>query len=360
MTLSIYRINFKLVLPAFLACLLAGCGSLDFLFGDSGYFRNRSKDYQKSTEAARIEVPEGLDSSAFEDIYVIPPVTNAGGLDKDFDVPRPLPLVASELEQAVKIQKLGNERWMLAALAPGELWPQLRAYLSAKGIAVSRVDARRGLIETAWFDSKDGGLKQRYRFSIDEGVQRNTSELHILHMLQTPEGDLSWPEVSADTELESEMMTDVANYIANRTDMASVSMVAQQAISATGKVSLGEDGSGRPYVHLRLPYYRAWASLGKALQKSGFEVKDLDRSAGKYYVSFVEPVREQDEEDSGWFSWMFNEEQQRQLAEDYLITVKVVDEGNVSINIDSQSESSEPLGKAEAEKLLAVVKGNLS
>lgn len=357
MTLSIHRLN-KLIISIAMISLLAGCGTMESLFGDSGYFRNRSNDYQKSAETTRIEVPEGLDSSALEDIYVIPPVGNESGLDGEFEVPRPTPLVASEVEQAVKIQKLGEERWILAALAPGELWPQLRGYLSAKGIAISRVDARQGIMETAWLQSQNGGLKQRYRFSIDEGVQRDTSELHVIHMLQTPEAGQAWPKVSVDTQLETDMLTDVANFIANRADMASVSMIAQQAISASGKVSLLENSDGRPYIQLRLPYYRAWASLGQALTKAGFEVQDLDRSAGQYYVSFVEQASTQDEEESGWFSWMFDDEEEAALPEDYLIIVKTIDDESVSIGISSQSDVA--LTKAEAEKLLAIVKGNLS
>ena len=357
MTLSIHRIN-KSIISILMIGLLAGCGTMDSLFGDSGYFRNRSNDYQKSAETTRIEVPEGLDSSALEDIYVIPPVSNESGLDGEFEVPRPSPLVASEVEQAVKIQKLGEERWVLAALAPGELWPQLRGYLSVKGIAISRVDARQGIMETAWLETANGGLKQRYRFSIDEGVQRDTSELHVTHMLQTPEAGQAWPQVSVDPQLEADMLTDVANFIANRTDMASVSMIAQQAISASGKVSLLKSSDGDAYIELRLPYYRAWASLGQALTKAGFEVQDMDRSAGQYYVSFVEQSTEQDEEGSGWFSWMFDNEEEAALPESYLITIKSVDDKSVRIVIGSQSET--PLSKAEAEKLLSIVKGNLS
>ncbi len=50
-------------------------------------------------------------------------------------------------------------------------------------------------------------------------------------------GDVdSWPLKSDDTELESQMLRGVAQYIANSTDAASVSMVADQAMSANGKI----------------------------------------------------------------------------------------------------------------------------
>tara|TARA_B110000444_G_scaffold251166_1_gene278630 strand:+ start:80 stop:1096 length:1017 start_codon:yes stop_codon:yes gene_type:complete len=338
--------------------MLTGCSTIGSLFGDGGYFRNRSNDYQKSAEDTRIQVPDGLNNQALKDIYVIPPVSNESTLDGTFKVPRPSPLVTSESEQAVKIQKLGEERWILAALAPGELWPQLRGYLSAKGIPIARVDARQGIMETVWLELKEGDLKTRYRFSIDEGVQRDTSELHVIHMLQTPEAGQVWPKVSMDIELEADILTDVANFIANRTEMASVSMVAQQAISASGKVTLKESLEGKPYIQLRLPYYRAWASLGQALTKADFDVKDLDRSAGQYYVSYIEKTSGENAEETGWFSWFYNNKKQIILPKNYLITVNAVDEQKVSINIDSESDI--PLTKSEIEKLLVIVKGNLS
>jgi outer membrane protein assembly factor BamC len=352
-----HRILFKLILAVILTFPIVGCGSMDFLFGDNGYFRNRSNDYQKAEETVRIDVPEGLDSSTLEDIYVIPPITEDLRASEGFEVARPAPLVATEAEQAVKIQKLAEERWVLAALAPGELWPQLRGYLNVNRIPVSRVDARQGLMETAWLEIEVGGLKERYRYRIDQGVQRNTSELHVLQMLQTDGADHVWPSVSVDDKREADMLIDMANYIANSADASSVSMIAQQAISAGGKVTLQESAEGNPQIILRLPFYRAWASLGQALKRSNFEVEDLDRSSGQYYVNFEEQVME--EEDSGWLSWMFDKKPEELLSASYLIMVKE-SAADDSVTIDIKSHVGEKLERAEAEKLLAVIKGNLS
>ena len=105
----------KRILVGAVLLQLVACGSL---FGDTGYFRNRSDDYLKSREVSAIVVPSGLDSEALKTVYVIPPVAEDVIVSDDFDVPRPEPLVAADDDQMVRIQKLGDERWMVAAVAP--------------------------------------------------------------------------------------------------------------------------------------------------------------------------------------------------------------------------------------------------
>ena len=342
----------KVSLLAVFLFSVSGCGTTDFLFGDEGYFRNRSNDYRTAEEVPRIEVPEGLDAAALVDIYVIPPIADNVVPSGKFDLPRPVPLVAAEAESAVRIQKLGDERWMLVAMAPGQLWPQLRGYLSARGIPIVRVDPRQGIMETGWVQTQENALKERYHFRIDEGVQRNTSELHVLHMLQTTAPD-AWPEQSVDDEREAQMIADVANYVANRAEIASVSLTAQQAIRAGGRVTLEEDEAGSPFINLQLPYYRAWASLGRALEKTGFVVNDLNRSTGQYFVGLGELA---DTEDSGWFSSLFSRGSDKEELE-YIIKVKAINE---STWITIEAEPEVELGKTEMEKLLSLIKGNLS
>ena len=80
----------------------------------------------------------------------------------------------------MRIQSLSGERWALVNVAPGQLWPQVRTFLTTSGIGVSAVDAEAGLIDTQWFKLEDQELAVRFRFRVDTGVQRNTSELHVL------------------------------------------------------------------------------------------------------------------------------------------------------------------------------------
>jgi outer membrane protein assembly factor BamC len=330
---------------------LAACGWLP----EQNYVRDRSDDYRKARVEPRIKVPPHLEDDALQDIYVIPPITERVTPTGSFEVPRPAPLVTQENEELVRIQRLGEEEWVLATVAPGQLWPQVRSFLSSNGVQVARVDARAGLIETGWFQGRDTSMNERYQFRIEQGVQRNTSELHVLQMYQA--GDINrWPETSADAARGGEMLLAVAQYIANSAETAPVSMMAQQAMGDGGKVSLQEDEQGMPYVRLRLPFYRAWASLDRALRESSFTVRDLDRSRGLFYVRFVPP-----EEDEGWFGWLFggDEEDSAELSnQDYVLSIQ--EEAPNEVRIGLAREDGTAMTRGQSQQLLSLLKGNIN
>lgn len=334
--------------------LLSGCS---YLFGEQGYFPDESKAYQDAAPVAPLQVPEDLDDSALQEIYAIPAVGPATIVTDQDGIPRPAPLVSSSSDQLVRIQRLGREEWILVELPPGQLWPQVRAYLSATARPVARVEARSGLIETSWLENEQKGMQERYQFRLEQGVQRNTAELHVLQMYRA--GDVtSWPEVSAESEREREMLLDLAQFIANNTETAPVSMMAQQSLSDGGKISLEETSSGEPFIRLLLDFNRAWASVSRALEKSGFEISDKDRGAARYVVSYVEP----EEEDSGWFDWLFDGDKEAALetfgGKLYEFTVEQAGDNEQIIRVTG--EAGQPLGAREAQSLLVLLKGNIT
>jgi outer membrane protein assembly factor BamC len=344
----------RFLLPVLFSLLSVGC---TWLTGDKGYFRDTTDDYRNARVYPALKVPKGLDDDGLQDIYVIPAITEDLRVTGTFETPRPAPLAARETEELVRIQRLGEEEWMLVAVAPGQLWPQVRAFLTTNSLQLARVDARAGLIETGWLKPDHGGMDERYQFRIEQGVQRNTSELHVRQMALAGDTD-SWPETSVDGEREKEMLMAVAQFIASNTDAAPVSMMAQQAITATGKVSMQEDADSIAYMRLELPYHRAWASVERALQQSNFRVRDRDRSSGVYYIRYVE----EDEGDSGWFDWLFSGDDQAATPEmtdqDFVLTLEKQSPDVVRITIGR--EDKEALTPAQSQSLLGLIKGNIS
>jgi outer membrane protein assembly factor BamC len=344
----------RILLAMLLLSTLAAC---TWLTGDKGYLRDRSDDYRKARVEPMLKVPASMDDEVLQDIFVIPPVTEDLRVTGEFEVPRPAPLVTRATEEMVRVQRLADEEWILANFAPGQLWPQVRAFLNSNSLQVGRVDARAGLIETGWLQPEGGGMDERYRFRMEQGVQRNTSELHVLQMFQA--GDInSWPEVSADRDRENNMLMLVAQYLADSTDAAPVSMMAQEAINAGGKVSIQEDAGEAPYIRLELPFYRAWASVERALRESSFQTRDRDRSSGYFYIRYVEDA----DDDSGWFDWLFNDgekEDTKSLTEfDFVLTITEQAEGVVRITI--AREDAVALTPAQAQSMLALIKGNIN
>lgn len=343
----------QLVAVVVLVSLCAGCG---FLFGDEGVFRDKSQDYKKAPELPVISLPQGKNSEALHEIYVIPEIKNDLVLSGEFEVPRPAPLVAGAGDEVVRIQKLGDESWALIGVPPGQVWPQVRSFLTAAGIQVARVDARAGIIDTNWITLEGQPMGSRFRFRMEQGVQRGTSELHVLQMNQA--GDVnSWPSASDNPEQGQEMLRAVAQYLANSAESSPVSMIAEQGISASGKISMQESPDGYTYIQLELPYDRAWASLGRALEKSAFEVVDRDRSAGRYDARFLGP---QSEEEGGWFDWLFGGEEEHPLAGKMcLVSVAAAGEQAVTIRLQSQDPAQE-ITKRDEQSLLALIKGNIN
>lgn len=341
--------------PLLYCLLLSSLGGCGYLFGDKGVFRDRSEDYKKAPEVPVITLPQDSRSKELRDLYPIPPVQESMVMAGKFEVPRPAPLAAGAGDELVRIQKLGDESWALIGAAPGQVWPQVRSFLTAAGIGVARVDARMGLMETGWLELEDQTIKSRFRFRIEQGVQRGTSELHVLQQNQA--GDLdTWPAASDNLQLEQDILRAVSQYLANSADSAPVSMIAEQAISAGGKISMQESPEGFTYILLALPYERAWAALGLGLEKSGFEITDRDRSRGVYYVRLV---GKPEEKDRGWFDWLFGGgDDDAMVGREYIVTAEARDENSVTIRLRNQNEA-EPLARQEEQAVLSLIKASI-
>jgi outer membrane protein assembly factor BamC len=346
----------KMALPVLVLALCSGCG---YLFGDDGVFRDKSQDYKKAREVPVLKVPDARDSASLGEMYPIPPITDNLLLAGEFEVPRPSPLVAGAEDEQVRIQTLGEESWALVNAAPGQVWPQVRAFLSVSQVPVARVDASAGIIDSAWVNLEGESMASRFRFRIDQGVQRGTSELHVLQMSQAGDVD-SWPASSDAPAQESEMLRALAQYLANSADSTPVSMMADQAISAVGKVSIQEGPDKDIYIRLGLPYDRAWASVGRAIEESHFEITDRDRSAGKYYVRFLGTDSEEEE---GWFDWMLSGDDDPLVDQAFVVSVDALDAQDVAIRIDQQGPSDGAelpvMERRDEQALLALIKGNI-
>jgi outer membrane protein assembly factor BamC len=340
-----------------LAAGLTGCG---YLFGDKGLFRDNASDYREAVELPVMDLPPARSAESLQDLYPIPPVSAeaAAALDSD-RTPRPQPLVAASADQMVRIQKLGDDAWALVAMPPGQLWPQVRGFLSAASVPIARVDARAGLIESGWLELQNQERPSRFRFRVERGVQRGNSELHVLQMFAAG-ADTPWPEQSDDLELEAEMLRSVAQFVANSAGTAPVSMMAEQSISAAGKVTLVDSGDV-PFVRLELPFDRAWASLSRALEQSGFEITDRNRSDGVYYVIFV---GDEEEGGSGWFGWLGGDDDDSHPLLDVPLLVRMSPSGNGADQtqaITLQPEAATVAAKREdVTSLLLLIKGNIN
>ena len=361
---------------------LGGCG---WLVGDEGYFRDRGDDYRTAKSIPPMQVPEEKKSEAVSQLYVIPVERTDALLDSEFEVPRPQPIQGNPEDKVVRIQKLGEQQWILLDEAPAESWPRVRNFLISNQIGIEREDAGTGQMETGWLSFKsDATRREKYRFRVEQGVQRASSEIYVLQMgyekepgedAATPE----WPAASMDVERETWMIKELANYLASTSGESSVSLLAQ-GISTVNKVYLVRDASGEPVIDLRLPFDRAWASLGRALERANLSVKDLDRSAGVYFVKYETrkqraeegeagsdqgpgPGAAPEEEEKRSFLSRLNpwggddEDENPAIGHSYRVEMRGVDQGVV---ISVRRDDGEDFDEGEAEFVLGLIKAHLS
>ncbi len=350
--------------------LLSGCG---FLFGDDGVFRDRGDDYLKAKVMPPIDVPESLDSTTIDEQYVIPAPELAVSSAGSFDVPKPALLSAADLEESVRIQKLSDQQWILVNVPPAQLWPQLRHFLFANKLFIARDQGNQGIMETAWIEPAVGVgnelQKEKYRFIVGQGVQRNTTEIHILEIddsLKAVQHDKhNWPSRSVNLQRETWMVNKLANYLATSVGAASVSLLAQ-GISTASKMTVVKDELGMPYLVLKLSHERAWASVAKALEKAEFRIDEQDRQAERYMVSYWPSPR--DEDMPGFWGRLFGFDapeyaELEYAGEQYRIRVNQKSD-KVELHIDQLEGEGEgdtfEFTPQEAERIMNLIKGYLT
>lgn len=288
--------NLSLVRGATLATALlalSGCG----LFGDS--FRDRGDDYLKAEPIRPIVVPESYKSAPLDELYVVPNVKSDDfDLTEEFETPRPQALSANNFSESVKIQKLGEKRWILLNSPPSQVWPRTRNFLATNNLQVEDSDAIVGTIDTAWLQFKtDPDTRDKYRIFVEQGVQPDSTEIHVRHIsiaaTEPLDAPVSWPTLSANPERESWMLDELAATLASEESTGATSLLAQ-GIGGGAKISV-RTLNGEPVLRMALEFERARATVAHALRSEGFTTFDMDADQGIFYVGYEIPHNPEDD-----------------------------------------------------------------
>lgn len=269
-------------------------------------FRDRGDDYLLAEPIRPIVVPEKYKTTSLEELYVIPTLaSNDFDLTETFETPRPQALATSNFEESVKIQKLGDKRWILVNSPPSEVWPRTRNFLATNDVKVTDTDAVAGTIDTAWFQFKDTPNSwDRYRVFVEQGVQLDSTEIHIRHMSaalpEKMDTAASWPALSINPEREAWMLDELAATLASEANSGATSLLAL-GIGGGPKISV-KSLNGEPVLHMALSYERARATIAHALKQDGYTTFDMDVDKGLFYVGYEQPV---DPEDESWYTRWF-------------------------------------------------------
>lgn len=290
-----------------LLALTAGCSWMN---DDKGIFVDKSDDYLLVRENKPLDIPPGLDPTRVQDPFPIPQITDR--LRPEYyprRPPRPDAIYSNDNRDEVRIQRLGDRRWLVIPEPPTTVWPKVKQFLAENGVPLDWESPGDGRIDTQWLDVtapsrdvirqviRDGksadsleGGRDRLLLRVEPGLRERTSEVHVRYEnteFAAPSAadvvDLtSVPSHSA--QIEQEELTELGAYIAARVAEQTVSMVAQE-IGAGVKSYLDIDTGGDPVLRLRLDRERAWATLGQSLSRANVEVTDANEDTGVYRIA---------------------------------------------------------------------------
>lgn len=267
-------------------------------------------DYKSSGTAPTLEVPPDLTKLSAETRYNVPGGSvTASGLAKAAQA-TPTASVALTNVGDVRIEKLGNQRWLLVNRTPEQLWGPVRDFWQENGFLLTVDQPAVGIMETDWAENRakipqdiirssigkvlDGAYSTAERDKFRTRMERmpaGGTEIFISHRAMVEVYSSSskdatvWQPKVADPELEAEFLRKLMIKLGVAADQAK----ALVAASASKPSATLTTVNNTPVVQVTDSFDRAWRRVGLALDRTGFTVEDRDRAQGIYFVRYVEP-----------------------------------------------------------------------
>ena len=297
-------------------------------------------NYRSVGKGTSLEVPPDLVQLSRDNRYSVPGgAATASGFEAgktDGPVTGTAPIVIGD----VKIERTGNQRWLVINRTPEKLWPQLRDFWTENGFLLTTDDQNIGILETDWaenraklpqdairsllgkvFDSLySTGERDKFRTRVERNAN-GTTEIFVSHrgMIEkysTSTKDTTiWTPRDADPELEAEFLRRMMVKM-GVTEEQSKKVIASAPVQPTSKIV---SQNGQNLIQIDEAFDRAWRRVGLALDRTGFTVEDRDRANGTYFVRYV--GNNPDKKEPGFFGKLFGNEAKIPVLK-YRIAVK--------------------------------------
>ncbi|MFN3828921.1 MAG: outer membrane protein assembly factor BamC [Tepidimonas ignava] len=303
----------RLSAVALAALLATGCSVLE----------ETRIDYKSAKQINTLEVPPDLTQLARDSRYALPggPVT-ATGMEAAAAA-RPSTQVAAPAQIGdVRIERAGNQRWLVVDRPPEQLWPALRDFWQENGFLLTLDQPQLGLLETDWAENRakipqdiiratigklfdnlySTGERDKFRTRVERN-ERGGSDIFISHrgMVEVYSNERKdntvWQPRPADPELEAEFLRRLMVKLGVSQEQAKAA-VAAGAVPTLARLDTVD---GRPVVVIQENFDRAWRRVGLSLDRSGFTVEDRNRAEGVYFVRYVAPDANTAKQEPGFF-----------------------------------------------------------
>ena len=275
----------------------------------------------------------------------------------------------------MRIERLGNERWLRTGLTPDQLWPQLQAFWKERGFRLAQDEQRVGVMETDWAENRaklpqdfvrasigrvlDGLYSTGERDKVRTRVERTPdgSEVYVSHrgMVEIVTGQNKdstiWQPRPSDPQIEGEFLSRLMLKLGAKEDVAKAAATAAGTTTALPARARILDGQATMTLQVDDGFDRAWRRVGVALDRSGFTVEDRDRGQGLYFVRYVEPGNVGKEE-PGFFSKLFGLDKKDTGPAKYRVFVKGAGDNSL---VSVQSQQGGPENGAAGKRIAATL-----
>ncbi len=252
--------------------------------------------------------------------------------------------IAPQAIGEMRIERLGNERWLRTSLTPEQLWPQLQAFWKERGFRLATDEPSAGVMETDWAENRaklpqdfirssigkvlDGlystGERDKFRTRIERSGEG--SEVYITHrgMIEVVTGQSKentiWQPRPAEPQLEGEFLSRLMLKLGAKEETAKLAGLAPGVAGAPARARIVE-GEAAATLQVDDGFDRAWRRVGVALDRSGFTVEDRDRTQGIYFVRYVDPSN-MGKDEPGFFAKLFGLDKKDGGPAKYRVSVK--------------------------------------
>ena len=224
--------------------------------------------------------------------------------------------------EGVKLERQGDQRWLVVKGEPQRVWPVVREFWIDSGYKLLREAPELGLMETDWYEDRskipqdivrrtigrviDGmwsyPRRDKFRTRLEKGAEAGTTEIFVSNrnveevFINNANDRTMWQAHPADRDLEAEMLARIMNKIAGgetRVTTAAAPLPGRRGATPPPETNeprnaVIQNGGAGPLV-VNDSFDRAWRRVGLALDRVGFTVEDRDRSKGLFFVRYIDP-----------------------------------------------------------------------
>jgi outer membrane protein assembly factor BamC len=332
-------------------------------------------DYKSAAKAPTLEVPPDLTQLRKESRYAIESTSatasgfqNAGSRVVDAGT-------AANALGPVRMERQGNQRWLVASLPADKVWEPLREFWTSNGFVLVTDAPDVGIMETEWAENRaklpqdfirktlgkvldslySTGERDKFRTRVERNAQGGV-EIYITHrgmienFADAQKDRTIWQPRPSDPELEIEFL---------RRLMVKLGTSPESAKTATAPVTAPEANNiisrinGQPVILLQDNLDRSWRRTGVALDRSGFTVEDRDRTAGVYFVRYV--ATGISSESTGLLGRLFGSKKDTpSTLTKYQISLTASGENQSTVRVLTSSGQPEPSAQ-DAERILKLI-----